>query len=63
MDLMLSQAFAALAGCYVIAVGSTINSDNVDEPYRKAAAGYAQQPMGGNCIIAPGGAIFETAPH
>ncbi|MBT4043080.1 MAG: carbon-nitrogen hydrolase family protein [Rhodospirillaceae bacterium] len=61
--LLLSQAFAAQAGCYVIAVGSIINPDNVDEPYRKAAEGLARLPSGGSCIIAPGGAILDTAPH
>ncbi len=61
--LLWSQAFAAQAGCYVIAVGSIIKPDNVDEPYRKAAEGYAQLSTGGSCIIAPGGAVLETALH
>jgi len=58
---LLSQAFAAQGGCYVIAVGALMAPEDVPEPFREFTEGRIGN-KGGSCIIAPGGEVLAGAP-
>jgi nitrilase len=58
---LLSQAFAAQGGCYVIAVGALMAPEDVPGPFREFTEGRIGE-KGGSCIIAPGGEVLAEAP-
>ena len=58
---LLSQAFAAQGGCYVIAVGGLLTPEDVPVKFRDFVKGHSVS-QGGSCIIAPGGEMIAEAP-
>jgi hypothetical protein len=57
---LLSQAFAAQGGCYVIAVGALRSPEDVPERFRDLLMGE-EPPKSRSCVIAPGGEILAEA--
>ena len=62
---LVSQAFAAQGGCYVIATSALLRPEDVQEPYRELAKSKIDEWIGakkGGCrIIAPGGRVIAQA--
>lgn len=62
---LLSQAFAAQGGCYVIATSALLRPEDVPEAYRELAASMAEEwsgaKRGGSRIIAPTGDVIAQA--
>jgi len=60
--LLLSRAFAVQGNCYVIAVCNILRPEDVPEPYRDVVREKSGgKPVGGSCIIAPGGEVIAAA--
>jgi nitrilase len=58
---LLSQAFAAQGGCYVIEVGALRSLEDVPERFHELLMGQ-EAPNTHSCIIAPGGDVLAEAP-
>jgi nitrilase len=62
---LVSQAFAAQGGCYVIATSALLRPEDVPETYRELAATrndeWIEANQGGCRIIAPGGQVIAQA--
>ena len=62
---LVSQAFAAQGGCYVIATSALLRPEDVQDPYRELATiktgEWIDAKQGGCCIIAPGGDVIAQA--
>lgn len=62
---LVSRAFAAQGGCYVIATSALIRPEDVQEEYRELACGMIDDwkgaKQGGSHIIAPGGDVIAQA--
>lgn len=62
---LLSQAFAAQGGCYVIATSALMRPEDVQEAYRDLAIARIDEgsdsKQGGSCIISPAGDIIVQA--
>ncbi len=63
--LLMSRAFAAQAGCYVIATCALLRPEDVIEPYRDLAAttvsGWIDKTQGSSQIIGPNGDVVAAA--
>lgn len=62
---LLSQAFAAQGGCYVIATSALMRPEDVQEEYRELAISrideWSGAKQGGSCIISPAGDVIAQA--
>ncbi len=62
---LLSQAFAAQGGCYVIATSALMRPEDVQEAYRDLAISrideWSSAKQGGSCIISPAGDVIAQA--
>lgn len=58
---LLSRAFAAQGGCYVIAVGALRAPEDVPARFRDLLMGE-EPPQSRSCVIAPGGEVIAEAP-